>query len=192
MKPLPVFLDRDGVINRNRQDYVRSIDQWEPLPGSIRAMAKLSVLGFPVVVITNQSAIGRGYCTENDVLQIHAMLRELVEDQGGTIDAIYFCPHRPDDGCDCRKPETGMIERARNELNLPPGGYIVGDAASDIKLGVRAGLRTVLVLTGRGRDQMRNILGQMEPSFVADDLQEAVEWIIRDSDDVQESMGKGS
>ncbi|MBN2587148.1 MAG: HAD-IIIA family hydrolase [Candidatus Fermentibacteraceae bacterium] len=180
---VPVFLDRDGVINRDRDDYVKSLEEWKPFPGAVASIVRLCSAGHPVVVITNQSAIGRNYCTEACVRDIHSHLTELVRDAGGALSGIYYCPHRPDEGCACRKPETGMVDAARSDLDLPAGGYIVGDAESDMELGRRAGLKTILVLTGRGSDQ----LGIMEsgglpaPWRVAGDISEAVEIIISDS-----------
>ena len=179
----PVFLDRDGVINMNRTDYVRSLKEWIPFPGAIEALAKLSNAGHPVIVLTNQSAIAREYCTVSDVEEIHQHLLNLVSSAGGMISGIYYCPHHPDDECECRKPRTGMIESARMELNLPAGGYIVGDADSDMELGRRAGLKTLLVLTGRGEDQFKKINseGCIRPWKVTDNISSAVDIIFADT-----------
>ena len=180
---IPVFLDRDGVINRDSADYVRSLKDWIPLPGSIEAITNLSNAGHPVIVVTNQSAISRKYCLESDVRKIHQHLIQLVDKAGGKIDGLYYCPHHPDDACDCRKPKTGMIDTAREELNLPPGGYLVGDASSDMEMGRRAGLKTILVLTGRGLNQLELIEMENHPSpwRVTDDLASAAEIILKDS-----------
>ena len=178
----PVFLDRDGVINLNRADYIRSLSQWIPIPGAFEAIAELSNAGHPVIVLTNQSAIARKYCSVSDVEGIHRHLLNQVSKAGGLLSGIYYCPHHPDDGCECRKPATGMIESARNELNLPDGGYIVGDADSDMELGRRAGLKTVLVLTGRGKDQLRTIHsdGSIPPWKVTENISTAVDLILED------------
>ncbi len=172
---LPVYLDRDGVINANRADYVRSLSQWEPIQGSLEAVARLSSSGHPVIILTNQSAIARGYCTEDDVRKIHARMKQMVEECGGAITGMYYCPHHPDDGCSCRKPATGMIELARMEHGLGVGGWMVGDAASDMEMGLKAGLSTILVLTGRGTVQLEEIRksGMPEPDYIAADLAEA-------------------
>ena len=185
MKAEPVFLDRDGVINRNRSDYVRSLDEWVPIQGAIDAIVRLSIAGHPVLVITNQSAIARKYCSVSDVEEIHRNLKHLVKLAGGMINGIYYCPHHPDDGCECRKPRTGMIESARRELDLPEGGYIVGDAFSDMELGRRSGLKTILVLTGRGKDQLRKIdsEGLSRPWEITEDISSAVEMILKDAGD---------
>ncbi len=182
-RAVPVFLDRDGVINRDSADYVRSLKDWIPLPGSIEAIANLSNAGHPVIVVTNESAISRKYCHESDVREIHQYMIQLVDKAGGKIDGIYHCPHHPDDECDCRKPKTGMLDTARKELNLPHSGYLVGDASSDMEMGRRAGLKTILVLTGRGTKQLELI--EMEnhplPWRVTEDLASAVLIILEDS-----------
>ena len=179
----PVFLDRDGVINLNRADYIRSLREWIPIPGAIEAIVRLSNAGHPVIVLTNQSAIARNYCSVSDVEGIHLHLLHLVSKAGGLISGIYYCPHHPDDGCECRKPRTGMIESARNALNLPDGGYIVGDADSDMELGRRSGLKTVLVLTGRGKDQLRmmNSDDYPRPWKVTENITSAVDLILEDT-----------
>ena len=179
----PVFLDRDGVINLNRSDYIRSLEEWIPISGAIETIARLSNAGHPVIVLTNQSAIARKYCLVSDVEGIHRHLLHLVAKAGGLISGIYYCPHHPLDGCVCRKPRTGMIESARRELNLPEGGYIVGDADSDMELGRRAGLKTVLVLTGRGKEQLRKINseGCIRPWKVTENISSAVSIILEDA-----------
>ncbi|MCK4504187.1 MAG: HAD-IIIA family hydrolase [Candidatus Aegiribacteria sp.] len=182
-RAMPVFLDRDGVINRNLADYVRSLNDWIPLPGSIAAIANLSNAGHPVIVVTNQSAISRKYCLESDVIEIHQHLIKLVDKAGGKIDGLYYCPHHPDDACDCRKPKTGMLDTARKELNLPHGGYLVGDASSDMEMGRKAGLKTILVLTGRGLNQLEliNMENHPAPWRVTEDLASAALIILEDS-----------
>lgn len=181
----PVFLDRDGVINLNRSDYVKSLEEWVPLHGAIEAIARLSKAGYPVIVITNQSAIARKYCLVSDVERIHRHLEYLVSRAGGLISGIYYCPHHPEDGCGCRKPRTGMVDAARIELDLAAGGYIVGDADSDMELGRRAGLKTILVRTGRGNDQLKKIKSKdiPQPWKVTEDISSAAQTIIEDSED---------
>lgn len=181
----PVYIDRDGVINKNRSDYVKSLEEWVPIHGAVDAITTLSNAGHPVIVITNQSAIARRYCRVSDVEKIHQHLRSLVRKAGGIISGIYYCPHHPDDGCNCRKPSTGMVDSARSELDLPYGGYIVGDADSDMELGRRAGLKTVLVLTGRGRDQFERIKSKdlPVPWKVTENISSAVHIILEDSAD---------
>jgi len=176
-----VFLDRDGVINENRRDYVRSLEQWVPIPGAFQAMASLCAAGHPLVVVTNQSGIARGYIAESELRRIHSAMEEMLLGAGGSFASIRYCPHGPWDGCGCRKPETGMIRDARRELGLPgTGGWIVGDADSDMEMGRRAGLRTVLVLTGRGRAQLELIRENRspEPDHVVEDLKAAARVIL--------------
>lgn len=176
----PVFLDRDGVINRNREDYVKTVAEFLPLPGAIDSIVRLCRAGHPVVVVTNQSCIARGICGEDTVRAVNDHLSELVRSAGGVLSGIYCCPHHPDEGCGCRKPAVGMIESAVRDLGLPPGGFIVGDAASDIELGEKAGLRTILVMTGRGMEQLELMgpAGPPGPWRLAKDLAQAVDIIL--------------
>ncbi len=180
MPSLPVFLDRDGVINRNSVDYIRSLDQWVPFPGAFSALASLSAAGHPLIVVTNQSAVSRGFTTVEKVEAIHTALIRKAEEAGAVISGIYYCPHNPEDGCTCRKPAVGMIEAARRDLNLPEGGWMIGDAASDMELGCNAGLETILVLTGRGADQLEIMRHENTamPSAIAEDLDSAVDYIL--------------
>lgn len=177
----PVFLDRDGVINENRRDYVRSLSQWIPLPGAFEAMARICAAGHLLVVVTNQSGIARGFLTEAELARIHDRMSTMMRHAGGSFAAIEHCPHAPWDCCSCRKPETGMIDRARRHLSLPEGsGWMIGDAGTDMELGRRTGLKTVLVLTGRGRAQLDQILsdGGPPPDFVREDLASAADLIL--------------
>lgn len=176
---LPVYLDRDGVINENRADYVRNPSQWIPIPGAVETVAELRRLGHPVVVVTNQSGIGRGYYSVSDVKSIHDVMTASFEAAGALGVNVYFCPHHPSDSCSCRKPETGMIDRARSELSLPSGGWLIGDASTDMELGRRSGLRTILVLTGRGNSQLKMIQAEEKPlpDFITDSLVTALEII---------------
>jgi D-glycero-D-manno-heptose 1,7-bisphosphate phosphatase len=176
----PVFLDRDGVLNENVPDYVRTLEQWVPIAGALEAAAALCAAGHPVVVVSNQSAIGRGLVPVETVELVNATLAARIESFGGRLAGIYYCPHRPDEGCPCRKPATGLVDAARAELGLPGGGWLVGDAQSDIQMGLSAGLRTILVLTGRGRAQLDLMVrgGMPMPEAVADDLGEASRMIL--------------
>jgi len=180
MPSLPVFLDRDGVINRNCVDYIRSLDQWIPFPGVFSALSALSAAGHPIIVVTNQSAVSRGFTTTEEVEAIHSEILRKAREAGAVVSGIYYCPHHPDDSCTCRKPAVGMIDAARRDLNLPEGGWMIGDAVSDMELGRNAGLETIMVLTGRGADQleiMRSSTARM-PTVVADDLRSAVDYIL--------------
>lgn len=144
-----VFLDRDGVLNADSEAFVRSAQDLTVFPWTPRAIARLNAAGYVVCVVTNQSGVGRGYLTEDDLAAVHAKLAEAITRGGGRLDAVYYCPHRPSDGCACRKPATGMIVRAAEDLHLDlRSSWVVGDSPRDIACGRTANCRTILVLTG--------------------------------------------
>ncbi len=174
----PVYLDRDGVLNENVPDYVTSLDRWVPIPGALEAAAVLSMAGHPVVVVTNQSAVGRGLMTASAVEEINSALSGRVAALGGRLAGVYHCPHRPEEGCLCRKPGTGMVDSARRDLDLPAGGWIVGDAASDMEMGRRAGLGCIMVLTGRGGRQLPLVRAEGWRPLVAEDMSQAAILIL--------------
>ncbi len=150
-----VFLDRDGVICENRPNHVKSWDEFQFLPGAKNSLAALSHLGLAVVVVTNQAVIGRGIVSASTVDEIHRRMRDEVANFGGKIDRIVYCPHRPDENCDCRKPKAGMLLKVAAEMGIDLSrSYMVGDAASDLLAGQSAGCRTFMVLTGRGLQQL--------------------------------------
>ncbi len=171
MLPRPaVILDRDGVINRDSELFIRSVDEFVPLPGSLEAIAQLKQAGWAVVVCTNQSGVGRGLYTMATLDEIHAHLRALLAEHGTSVDGIYACPHRPDAGCSCRKPKPGMLLRAATELDLDLGAsYMLGDAPRDLEAGRAAGAQPVLVLTGKGEQTLAN--GDFPDVPVFDSLQ---------------------
>lgn len=177
---LPVFLDRDGVINENRSDYVKTPAEWVPVPGAIAAAAMLHRAGHPLVVVTNQSGIGRGYYTSKAVESIHKVMQNAFTSAGIPAVPVMYCPHHPDDKCSCRKPETGMIDRAKQEYDLPDRGWMVGDAHSDMELGRRSGLITILVLTGRGTSQLEMIRAEnlRMPDHITESLVSAAKIIL--------------
>ena len=153
LKPA-IFLDRDGVIVENRADYVKSIAEVQILPGALAALAQAARLDARIVVVTNQSAVGRGLLTAAGLLAINAYVHAAIVAAGGRIDGWYFCPHRPEAGCDCRKPKPGMLLSAAADLHLDlPASVMVGDAVSDILAGHAAGAQAILVGTGRGVTQ---------------------------------------
>lgn len=150
-----IFLDRDGVICKNRTDHVKQWAEFQFLPGAKESLARLSRLGLPIVVVTNQAAINRGLTTPQAVEEIHRRMVAEVAAAGGRIDQVLYCPHRPDEGCRCRKPEPGLLLEAAKLLGITlAGSYMVGDAASDLMAGQRVGCQTFLVLTGRGLQQL--------------------------------------
>ncbi len=173
-----VLLDRDGTINEEI-GYVLRPDELRLIPGAGEALRELRGLGLGLVVLTNQSPIGRGMLTIAELEEIHARLGELLAALGVRLDGIEFCPHRPDEGCPCRKPGTLMVERAAAALGFDPGeAWLVGDHGSDLRLGRAVGARTILVRTGHGEKELERGAGQDADHVVAD-LREAAA-IIRD------------
>lgn len=150
-----IFLDRDGVICKNRSDHVKSWAEFEFLPEVKESLAALSLLNLPLIIVTNQAAIGRGLMTVQLLEDIHQRMVAEIAAAGGRIDRIFYCPHRPEDGCHCRKPKPGMLQQAASEMGLDlAGSYLVGDAATDIQAGQQVGCHNILVLTGRGTEQL--------------------------------------
>ncbi len=172
-----VFLDRDGTIAQD-VPYCRSPDDFELLPTVPQAIKLLNDNAFKVAVITNQSGIARGYFTEETLAQIHQKVRDELAKHGAHVDAIYYCPHHPDDGCDCRKPGTALFHKAAKDLNIDfKTSYVIGDMQMDIDAGKALGCKTVLVTTGpKGRNNVVD-----PPHYVAPSLFSASKWIIIDS-----------
>jgi D-glycero-D-manno-heptose 1,7-bisphosphate phosphatase len=175
-----VFLDRDGVINRNRDDHVKTWEEFSFLPQSLMAIARLSRAGFRIFVITNQAVINRGLVARDTVDDINEKMMSEVARWGGRIEATAYCPHRPDEDCSCRKPRPGLLlDLARvHGLDLSQS-VVVGDALSDIQAGQAAGCQTILVLTGRGREQLRLARASGRNGFrVAGDLFSATDVLL--------------
>ncbi len=146
-----VLLDRDGVINEDSDNYIRSADEWVPIPGSIDAIARLSQAGYTVGVCTNQSGLGRGYFSEAELSAMHRKMCALVGAAGGTVDGIFFCPHTPDADCDCRKPRPGLIDQAADAFNTSvKQAPFVGDSIKDLQAAVARDCQPILVKTGKG------------------------------------------
>ena len=176
-----VFLDRDGVINRDSPDYIRSWAEFEFLPGSLKALRMLSEAGYCLIVITNQSMIRRGMVPLSVLEDMHRRMKAAVIEAGGRIFDIFFCPHRPDENCDCRKPKPGMIEQAcRRHGIVPAAGVMVGDNAKDILCGRNAGCAaTVLVRTGNAARAEKELADRkVRPDAVVDDLLAAAHFIL--------------
>ena len=147
-----IILDRDGVINEDSDAFVKSVDEWIPLPGSIDAIARLSQAGWTVAIATNQSGLARGHFSEKTLQAMHQRLHDLVTEQGGQIDLIQYCPHGPDDGCDCRKPLPGLFQQIAAHYAVALDGVpTVGDSLRDLQAGVAMGCQPYLVRTGKGR-----------------------------------------
>ncbi len=177
-----IFLDRDGTLNKDT-GYVRSPEEVELLPGVGSALARLKRAGARLVVVTNQSGVARGIFTMADVERVHAKLQALLQAEGVVVDAIYFCPHHPDDGCACRKPNTAMVDRAVRELGLDLSrAYVVGDQKRDIELAQRVRARSLLVMSGPASREALDKLKRegLSPDHIAPSLAEAAEWIFED------------
>jgi D-glycero-D-manno-heptose 1,7-bisphosphate phosphatase len=178
--PTAVFLDRDGVINENRADYVTSWEEFVFLPNVFEPLRQLAQNGLLTIVITNQSAINRGLVSRETVETIHCQMREVVSRNGGHIEAVLTCPHRPDENCTCRKPQPGLLLQAAERFDLDlTRSYVIGDALCDIAAGLAVGCRPILVLTGLGREELVRLKAHGYDGYrVARDLREAVEWIL--------------
>ncbi|MBI5232985.1 MAG: lipopolysaccharide heptosyltransferase II [Deltaproteobacteria bacterium] len=176
---IAVFLDRDGTINED-SGYVGSPDKVVLIQGAGDAIKRLNDMGLKVIVITNQSAVGRGYFTECDVMAVNKRISGLIAESGAHIDGFYWCPHLPEEDCGCRKPKPGMLKRAALDHKIElKGSYLAGDKVCDIETAAGVGAKGVLVLTGYG-EKARALLS-VEPHHIAQDLSRAVDWIVRDS-----------
>ena len=152
-----VVLDRDGVINVDSDDFVKSAEEWQPLPGSLEAIAELNRYGFKVVVITNQSGVARGLFDLTTLEEMHDKMRAMLAKVDGSIDAIYYCPHGPDQNCACRKPNPGLFEQfAKDKLVDLSGVYAIGDSYRDIQACQAVGGKPILVKTGKGLKTLQN------------------------------------
>ncbi len=169
-----VFLDRDGTMARD-VNYCSRPEDFELFPGTARAVKRFRELGFKVIVITNQSGIGRGYFSEKTLAEIHDKMEKSLAEEGTGVDGIYYCPHHPDDKCDCRKPRLGMILRAVRDHDIDLGqSFVIGDLTFDIGLGQAADTRTILVGVSPSDEAIA-----LEPDAVVADLTEAVQAILR-------------
>ncbi len=151
-----IILDRDGVINQDSDDFIKSVDEWQPIPGSLEAIALLHRHGFRVVVITNQSGVARGLFSLATLNEIHRHMLNETRAKGGLIEAVFFCPHGPDEGCNCRKPATGMFRDVAARLKIEMSGVpAVGDSMRDLQAAQEVGALPVLVKTGKGRKTLK-------------------------------------
>ncbi|MBN2145974.1 MAG: D-glycero-beta-D-manno-heptose 1,7-bisphosphate 7-phosphatase [Anaerolineales bacterium] len=175
-----IFLDRDGVIIENRPNYVRSWQDVSLIPGVLEALASLSTLPYKIVIVTNQSAIGRGLVALKTAKEINQRLLRLILNSGGRVDGLFMCPHAPEDRCACRKPQPGLLLQAAHELSLDlQHSILIGDAWSDLQAGKAAGVpNLVLLRTGRGADQLKlpapSSIGEFQ---VFNDLMQAVKHL---------------
>ncbi len=173
-----VILDRDGVINFDSAQYIKSPAEWKPIPGSPEAIARLNQAGYRVVVVTNQSGIGRGLFDMDTLNAIHDKMHKVVTTVGGRIDAVFYCPHAADSGCDCRKPNPGMFERVATCFNADLAGVpAVGDSLRDLQAAAAVGAQPMLVLTGKGEKTQSD--GELpEGTLIFANLATAVDHIL--------------
>jgi D-glycero-D-manno-heptose 1,7-bisphosphate phosphatase len=176
-----VILDRDGTINADSDQFIKSPEEWQPLPGALEAIARLNHAGWHAVIASNQSGLGRGLFDVASLNAMHAKMHKMLSAQGGRIDAVFYCPHTPDEGCRCRKPQPGLFEQIADRFGIELKGVpVVGDGVRDLQAGVAAGCEPHLVLTGKGaayKDQ------PLTPDFppgtqVHRDLGAFADWLI--------------
>jgi histidinol-phosphate phosphatase family protein len=175
-----IFLDRDGVINENRADYVKSWSEFRFLPGSLEGIAKLTRAGHRIVVCSNQAGVAKGCIAPETVEDIHRHMLAEIQDVGGVVEKVYYCPHSRDANCNCRKPRPGMLLQASSELGLDMSDAVfIGDSITDIQAGLAVGIHTILVLTGLGVEQFREFHHEVDRPFrITVNLQHAVEMVL--------------
>ena len=171
-----IFLDRDGVINEDRPDYVKSWEEFSFIPGAIEAIKALTEAKYEVVIVTNQAGIGKGVVSKITVEEMHRRMVGEIEEGGGKILAVYVCPHRPEDGCKCRKPKTALFKDAIKKFKITlKQSFLVGDTLRDIEAGKKIGCPTILILDGKLSEEE---IKKAKPKFTADNLKEAVSIIL--------------
>lgn len=183
-----VFFDRDGTVNEE-VGYLHEVEKLSLIPGAARAIRRLNILGWPVVCVSNQSGVARGYFSIDSVYKVNQKLEDLLAAEGAHFDGIYFCPHHPKEGrnpyhvnCVCRKPGSGMLEKAAAKFDIDlKRSFLIGDRLSDIQTAQNASLRSILVLTGYGRRELEDIENkiQMQPDYICKDIVAAVDWILK-------------
>lgn len=190
-----VIFDRDGTINQDRDDYVKSADEWIPMPGVLDAIARLNHAGWHVVVATNQSGLGRGLYDMAALNAMHAKMHKLLAAAGGRIDAVFYCPHSPDDHCNCRKPAPGLFEQIAErygmELTRVP---CVGDTLRDLQAGAAVGCTPHLVLTGKGEKLRGKPLPDDYPAgtLVHNDVSAFADWLLQQPEPASKTVGKAT
>ena len=175
-----VFLDRDGTI-AEEVGYLNHISRFRMFPFAAQAIMQLNRAGFPVIVITNQSGVARGYFPESLITAVHDLMTTQLAKQGAHVDALYYCPHRGDDACACRKPRPGLLEQAARDHGLDlRRSFVVGDRHGDVELAHGVGARAILVRTGYGAGELQwhSTKWPAPPDFIAADLSAAAEWIV--------------
>ena len=179
-----IILDRDGTINEDRDDFVKTPDEWVPIPGALEAIARLNHAGWHTVVATNQSGLGRGTFDMATLNAMHTKMNQLLAKQGGRIDAVFFCPHAPEEACHCRKPQPGLFEQIGERFGVSLGDVpVVGDSLRDLQAGVAVGCKPHLVRTGKCAQldavQLEALCAQVPGTIVHADLTAFAEHMIR-------------
>lgn len=173
-----VLLDRDGVINHDSDDYIKSAAEWEAIPGSLEAIARLCQNGYRIIVVSNQSGLGKKKLDIIELNQIHRKLLDHLAQYGGSIDAFFFCPHDPGKGCDCRKPKPGLLHEISERLHIPLTDVpFVGDKMSDVQAALEVKAKPMLVKTGYGEETMKNN-DLPDDIQVFDNLSEVADYLI--------------
>ena len=178
-----VILGRDGILNVYREDHVKSPDEWEPIPGALEAVARLNHAGWHTVVATNQAGIGRGMIDMASINTVHQRMMQRLAEVGGRVDAVFFCPHTPEDNCECRKPKPGLMKQIAQRYGIEPRTVpMVGDTLRDLQAARAAGCEPHLVRTGRAAAltdaQVVEIVQQVPMTEVHDDLSDFVDFLL--------------
>ena len=178
MKNKAVFIDRDGTINVN-VEYLDDPEDFKMYPNVAKGIKLLNRSGFKVIVVTNQSGIARGFFSEKTLGRIHQRVRDDLSKKGAFVDAIYYCPHHPNDGCNCRKPNTGLFQQAIRELNIDvKRSFIIGDRMLDIEAGYKIGCKTVLVPENKEKIEKEMKESNIEPDYICDNFYSGVKYIL--------------
>jgi len=191
-KNIAVFLDRDGTINEE-VGYMDKLDKLKMIPAAYEAILLINSSGMKAIVVTNQAGVARGFFTEQFVMQTHEIIQAALLEKKASIEKFYYCPHHPTEGtgiylqnCNCRKPLPGMLLQAAHDLDIELGSsYMIGDTYRDMETAKKVGVKGILVKTGYGRDELQDVGNDMaraasKPDFVAEDILEAVKWIMKD------------
>ena len=177
-----IILDRDGVLNHDSDAYVKSADEWLPIPGSAEAVGRLCAAGYQVAIATNQSGLARGYFSQAELDAMHQKMSAVAAAHGGTFAHIAWCPHGPDDQCDCRKPLPGLIHQIEKALGVAAqNAWMIGDSLRDLQAGQAAGCQVALVKTGKGERSLTQLQTdpQLQESPVFDDLADFTDWLLQ-------------
>lgn len=177
-----IILDRDGVINEDSDAYIKSPEEWVPIPGSLAAIVKLNQAGYRVIVATNQSGLSRGLFSIDTLNAIHKKMHQALAGEGGRIDGLFFCPHGPDDGCECRKPKPGLLRQIGERFYTSLAGIpCIGDSLRDLEAARAVGAQPILVRSGKGLKTLQD--SRLDPTIpVYDNLGEAVDALLREKE----------